>query len=224
MSSLIELSEVNKTYHIGHNQIPALLDINFTLAAGEMLAIVGASGSGKSTLMNIMGLLDRCTSGAYYFAGTEVSSLPEQELAHIRNTKIGFVFQSFYLLPRMTALQNVMLPLFYRNMPRAKAKELALHTLEKVNIHHLAQHKPQQLSGGQQQRVAIARALVGEPQLILADEPTGALDSQTGHAVMDLLSDLNKNEHRTIVLITHDEAISQRCSRKLQIKDGRICS
>jgi putative ABC transport system ATP-binding protein len=222
LSSLIKLSQINKIYQIGDNKIPALIDINIELACGEMLAIMGASGSGKSTLMNIMGFLDRCTSGQYYFSGQDVSHLKEKELAYIRNAKIGFVFQSFFLLPRSTAIQNVMLPLFYRGTPRAEAKEIAMQMLEKVGVGHLANNKPHQLSGGQQQRVAIARALVGNPEIILADEPTGALDSQTGNAVMELLEKLNTEENRTIVIITHDKEVSRRCQRVIMIRDGRI--
>ncbi|TAK75278.1 MAG: ABC transporter ATP-binding protein [Gammaproteobacteria bacterium] len=222
MSSLIKLENVTKKYRLGENELLVLKDIHFQLDAGEMTAIVGMSGSGKSTLMNIMGFLDRCTEGRYFFAGDDVSSLPEHTLASIRNQKIGFVFQSFFLLPRSTALQNVMLPLFYRGTPHIEAEEAARQMLAKVGVAHLAHHKPHQLSGGQQQRVAIARALVGHPDVILADEPTGALDSQTGHEVMELFAELNRKEGRTIVIITHDKEISRRCQRVVAIKDGSI--
>ncbi|RDI46591.1 putative ABC transporter ATP-binding protein YknY [Aquicella lusitana] len=222
MSSLVSLENVSKVYQLGEHAFSALKNIYFELERGEMTAIVGASGSGKSTLMNIIGFLDRCTTGRYLFAGADVSDLAEQDLAGIRNTKIGFVFQSFFLLPRSNALQNVMLPLFYRGTPRQEAKENAMHLLDKVGVGHLAYHKPNQLSGGQQQRVAIARALVTNPEIILADEPTGALDSQTGEEVMQLFVDLNRNEGRTIVIITHDNEVSRRCQRVVTIKDGRI--
>ena len=224
MSSLIKLEKVTKTYHLGEHDYQALKGVDFELQRGEMTAIMGASGSGKSTMMNIIGFLDHCTSGRYQFSGQDVSYLEEQALADIRNQKIGFVFQSFFLLPRMNAAQNVMLPLFYRNMPRPEALEKAMATLAKVGIAHLAHHKPNQLSGGQQQRVAIARALIGDPEVILADEPTGALDSQTSQDVMDLFSKLNQDENRTIVIITHDKVISQRCRRVVSIKDGLIQS
>lgn len=223
MSSLINLENVSKSYQVGNNEFVALNGIDFQFNRGEMAAIVGVSGSGKSTLMNIIGFLDRCTSGRYLFADKDVSDLAEQELAEIRNTKIGFVFQSFFLLARSNALQNVMLPLFYRNTPRAEAKDLAMAMLEKVGVAHLANNKPNQLSGGQQQRVAIARALVGNPDIILADEPTGALDSQTGNEVMELLTTLNQKEGRSILIITHDKEVSRRCERVVTIRDGKIC-
>lgn len=222
MSALIKLENVTKVYHLGENTFTALKGVNFDLNANEMTAIVGVSGSGKSTLMNIIGFLDHCTTGRYFFADQEVSHLSTTELADIRNQKIGFVFQSFFLLPRLNAIQNVMLPLFYRGTPKAVAKEKAITELEKMNVAHLAHHKPNQLSGGQQQRVAIARALIGDPQVILADEPTGALDSETSNEVMELFTNLNRKEGRTIVIITHDKEISRRCSRIVTIKDGRI--
>ncbi len=222
--SLIRLENVTKVYQLGENQFSALKGVNFELQRGEMTAIVGVSGSGKSTLMNIVGFLDRCTSGQYHFSGRNVSHLSEEELAKIRNTKIGFVFQSFFLLARSNALQNVMLPLFYRGTPRAEAMEIGMRMLEKVGVAHLAGHRPNQLSGGQQQRVAIARALVGNPEVILADEPTGALDSQTGNEVMDLFANLNREEGRTIIIITHDKEVSRRCRRTVTIRDGMIAS
>ena len=222
MSSLIKLEQVTKVYQLSNNAFTALNGINLDVSRGEMTAIVGVSGSGKSTLMNIIGFLDHCTTGRYTFDGADVSHLSEQQLADIRNQKIGFVFQSFYLLARSNALQNVMLPLFYRGTPREEAREKARYMLEKVGMAHLADHKPNQLSGGQQQRVAIARALVTDPDVILADEPTGALDSQTGDEVMALLTTLNRQEGRTVVIITHDKDVSARCDRKVTIKDGRI--
>lgn len=207
---------------MGNHVVHALRSVNVELQQGEMTSIVGASGSGKSTLMNIIGFLDRPSSGHYLFNGADVSSLNEDELADIRNQQVGFVFQSFFLLPRLTALQNVVLPLFYRGIDREESEARAQTLLDKMGVGSLAKHRPNQLSGGQQQRVAIARALVGDPKIILADEPTGALDSDTGEEVMRILSDLHRNENRTIVIITHDKAISRRCSRVITIKDGAI--
>ena len=207
---------------MGDNDVHALRSASLDIARGEMVAIVGSSGSGKSTLMNIIGFLDYCSKGKYYFDGQLVSNIAEKELAAIRNLKIGFIFQSFFLLARSTALQNVMLPLFYRGVPRHDAIECSMAMLDKVGLSDFAQHRPSQLSGGQQQRVAIARALVGDPALILADEPTGALDSKTGSEVMDLLQKLNQDDERTILLITHDNEISKRCSRIVTIKDGNM--
>lgn len=222
MSSLIKLEHVTKTYQLGAGYFNALKGVNLEVQRGDMLAIVGVSGSGKSTLMNIIGFLDRCTSGCYLFDNMDVSHLSEDELADIRNQKIGFVFQSFFLLPRSTALQNVMLPLFYRGTPRDETETLALQMLEKVGMADLAHHRPNQLSGGQQQRVAIARALVTNPDVILADEPTGALDSHTGNDVLELFLNLNRQEGRTIVIITHDKEVSARCDRVVTIKDGMM--
>ncbi|MBA3661353.1 MAG: ABC transporter ATP-binding protein [Gammaproteobacteria bacterium] len=222
MSSLIDLKHVTKTYDLGVNTFTALSGVDLQIKKGEMTAIIGVSGSGKSTLMNIIGMLDHPTSGHYYFSGENVSALKDEALATIRNQKIGFVFQSFFLLARSNALQNVMLPLFYRGTDRVTAKTRAMAMLEKVGVAHLAHHRPNQLSGGQQQRVAIARALVGDPEVVLADEPTGALDSQTGKEVMDLFINLNRHEGRTIVIITHDQGISQQCQRTLTIQDGKL--
>lgn len=222
MSSLVKLQRVSKIYRTGTSEFHALKDIDFHLDRGEMLAIMGSSGSGKSTLMNIVGFLDQCTSGSYFFANEDVSHLLEDNLAQIRNQKIGFVFQSFFLLPRLNAVQNVMLPLFYRGEGSELAQQKALSMLAKVGMERFSHQKPNQLSGGQQQRVAIARALVGDPEVILADEPTGALDSKTGQEVMDLFIDLNQRERRTIVMVTHDPGVSRQCQRIVSLKDGRI--
>jgi putative ABC transport system ATP-binding protein len=222
LSLLVDLQNIKKTYRAGNNDYPVLKGVDFSLQRGEMVAIVGASGSGKSTLMNVLGFLDRCSNGKYYFLGNDVSQLSELELAAIRNQKIGFVFQSFFLLPRLNVLHNVMLPLFYRAEAEELATKKALAVLEKVGMQKFAQHKPNQLSGGQQQRVAIARALVGDPDIILADEPTGSLDSVTGQEVMDLFLQLNKVERRTIILVTHDKEVSRLCQRIVTIKDGLI--
>lgn len=220
---LINLTHVTKAYHFAETTHFVLKDIHFQLDEGELVSIIGASGSGKTTLMNIIGFLDRASSGNYFFADQDVSSFSSEQLAILRNEKIGFVFQSFFLLPRLNALQNVMLPLFYRGIPQHLAKEKALAMLDKVNVSHLALHKPNTLSGGQQQRVAIARALVNDPDVILADEPTGSLDSQTSLDVMNLFASLNQ-EGRTILIITHDHEVSERCLRVVTIKDGCLVS
>lgn len=222
LSSLINLQNITKIYQTGHSEYHALKDVNIELQRAEMVAIEGASGSGKSTLMHIIGFLDQCTSGKYLFLNEDVSHLSDEALSTIRNKKIGFVFQSFFLLPRMTALQNVMLPLYYREEDTEIAMQKSLAMLEKVGMHTFAQHKPNQLSGGQQQRVAIARALVNDPDIILADEPTGALDSKTGDEVMELFLHLNQKEQRTMVIITHDKAISRRCQRIVTLRDGMV--
>lgn len=217
---LVKLKNITKTYHTGTHDYHALKGIDFNLDRGEMIAVVGASGSGKSTLMNILGFLDHCTTGKYFFNGEDVSDLRDDDLATIRNRKIGFVFQSFFLLPRLNALQNVMLPLFYRGEEKEIAKEKSLALLKKVGMEKFIDHSPNQLSGGQQQRVAIARALVGNPEVILADEPTGALDSQTGQEVLDLFIELNRKEKVTIVIVTHDHDVSRQCQRTVILKDG----
>lgn len=222
LSLLIDLQQITKTYHSGSHIYPVLKGVDFSLQCGEMVAIIGSSGSGKSTLMNVIGFLDRCTEGKYYFSGKDVSQLSDQALSGIRNQKIGFVFQSFFLLPRLNAINNVMLPLFYREEHEDVARQKALSILEKVGMASFAYHRPNQLSGGQQQRVAVARALVTNPEVILADEPTGSLDSKTGQEVMDIFLQLNREEKRTIVLVTHDKEISRLCRRTIAIHDGKI--
>lgn len=224
MSSLIKLNHVSKTYRVGTNVVSALTDVNLRICRGELVAIIGTSGSGKSTLMNIMGFLDKPSAGEYWYDDRDVSNLNDDALADIRNQEIGFVFQSFFLLPRLTALQNVMLPLFYRGTDTQLATEKAMAMLDKVAVAELAHHRPNQLSGGQQQRVAIARALVGDPKVILADEPTGALDTDTGNDVMSIFQSLHEQEGRTIIIITHDKDISRRSQRVVSIKDGAIMS
>jgi putative ABC transport system ATP-binding protein len=219
VASLIQLERINKTYGSGDAAVLALQDFSLTVSAGESLAVMGPSGSGKSTLMNILGCLDTPTSGSYWFAGEDVSRLNETELAHVRNRRIGFVFQQFQLLPKMSAWRNVELPLLYRNVGDRRA--LALHALDQVGLGNRIDHRPNQLSGGQQQRVAIARALVTNPDLILADEPTGNLDTASSRDVLAVLRDLNE-QGRTIIVITHDPEVAPVAKRTVQMRDGRL--
>ncbi|BFH13796.1 peptide ABC transporter ATP-binding protein [Paenibacillus dendritiformis] len=219
--AVIHIENMSKAYRMGGEEMLSLNEVNLTVYAGEMLAIIGPSGSGKSTLMNMMGCLDTPTSGAYWLDGQEVSKLSGNQLAEIRNRKIGFIFQSFYLLPALTAMENVELPLIYLGMPAKKRHELAVQALAQVGLESKLNYLPRQLSGGQQQRVAIARALVGEPPVILADEPTGALDTKTGLEVLAIMKDLNRKGH-TIVLITHDPDVAEEAGSVVRIQDGRI--
>lgn len=218
---LIQLENISKTYQIGSFSSQVLKNVSLNVQPGELLAIVGASGSGKSTLMNLIGLLDKADRGTYYLNGNAIDGLSADELALFRNEYIGFVFQQFHLLTRFSAWQNVALPLSYRNIPASSIKKLVEDALGKVGMLAFSEHKPMQLSGGQQQRVAIARALVGNPHMILADEPTGALDSKTGAEVMNLFLSLHA-EGRTIILVTHDEQIAAQCERNITIADGQI--
>jgi putative ABC transport system ATP-binding protein len=220
--SIIALHQVSKTYQVAGNLCTALDAVNFQLNPGERVAIMGASGSGKTTLMNILGLLDHPTTGHYYLNGQAVNHLTEDERAALRNRTIGFVFQSFFLLPRLSILQNVSLPLHYRQCDKHEIAIRAQQMLAKVGLAQLTHHKPNQLSGGQQQRAAIARALVGNPAVILADEPTGALDSQTGQLIMDLFIELNELEKVTTIIVTHDPKIAEQCQRIVHIQDGKI--
>jgi putative ABC transport system ATP-binding protein len=219
MDGLIQLESVNKVYGAGDGAVAALRDFSLTVAAGESLAVMGPSGSGKSTLMNILGCLDTPTSGSYWFAGQDVSRLNETELAHVRNRRIGFVFQQFQLLPKLSAWRNVELPLLYRNV--RDRRSLALQALEQVGLSNRVDHRPSQLSGGQQQRVAIARALVTDPDLILADEPTGNLDTASSRDVLAVLHELNE-QGRTIVIITHDPEVAPVAQRTVHMRDGRL--
>jgi len=221
--SLIVCRDLVKTYHLGEMDVHALLGVSLTIDTGEFVAVMGASGSGKSTLMNILGCLDVPTAGTYTLEGTDVSTLGENRLAEIRNSKIGFVFQNFNLIPRTTALENVQLPLFYRGIPAHEQKALALRALERVGLADRQRHHPAQLSGGQQQRVAIARALVTDPSIILADEPTGNLDSQASREIMETLTQLNR-EGITIILVTHEAEIAGYARRAITMKDGVILS
>ena len=219
---MISLTNLVKKYHIGNVESTVLNGVSLTINEGDMLAIVGTSGSGKSTLMNIIGLLDKADSGEYLLRGRNIKGLSDDELATVRNQSIGFVFQQFNLLPRLNALQNVALPLTYRsNLSSMDIKRRVLDALEHVGMGAFASHRPTQLSGGQQQRIAIARALVGEPQVILADEPTGALDSATSHEIMDLFLALHR-EGRTLILVTHDEKVASQCARRITLADGNI--
>ncbi|KTD01733.1 putative fused transporter subunits of ABC superfamily: ATP-binding component [Fluoribacter gormanii] len=218
---LMMLSDIVKTYHLEGISTTILKEVSLTVYEGDLLAIVGASGSGKSTLMNILGLLDKADKGTYLLKNRNVAALTDDEAAELRNQNIGFVFQQFNLLPRFSAMQNVALPLIYRGVGAAEIKERVLAALERVGMRQYAQHRPTQLSGGQQQRVAIARALVTEPQVILADEPTGALDSRTGTEVMNLFLSLHA-QGRSIIMITHDEQIAALCQRKITLVDGVV--
>jgi putative ABC transport system ATP-binding protein len=218
---IISLQRITKNYRLGELNLPVLKGIDLNIAEGEYLSIMGASGSGKSTLMNIMGCLDRATKGDYFFEGRNLTTFNNEELAFIRNQKIGFVFQQFNLLSRYTALENVMLPMIYAHIPKAKRRQRATQLLHQVGLGNYLNHLPQQLSGGQQQRVAIARALINRPVLILADEPTGALDSNTSGEVMNLLTFLNQ-QGITIVIITHDQEIANQTNRIIQLKDGLV--
>jgi len=218
---LIRIDKLTKQYRMGGETVTALDAVTLNVYDGDFIAIVGPSGSGKSTLMNLIGCLDAPSSGTYWLDGQEVSRLGENRLAEIRNQKIGFIFQGFNLLSKLSALENVELPLIYRGIPFRKRKEMASEALNKVGLGDRLHHRPNELSGGQQQRVAIARALAGNPPMLLADEPTGALDTKTGKEVMAFIKELNSLGH-TIVLITHDIEISRQAKRVVRIQDGRI--
>lgn len=218
---VIRIENLSKIYQMGEIQVHALRDVSFSVQKGEVLAIMGPSGSGKSTLMNMIGCLDNPTSGDYYLEGEQVSSLDDDELALVRNRKIGFVFQKFNLLPRATALANVELPLRYAGI-NGDRKNLAQKALESVGLGDRIYHQPNELSGGQQQRVAIARALVNEPAIILADEPTGNLDTQSGDEIMRLLLELNKTKGTTLLIVTHDPDIAGVAERIIHLRDGEI--
>lgn len=220
---LIEMKEIIKAYNIGlESEIEILHGIDLKIYEGEFVAIVGESGSGKSTLMNIIGVLDKQTKGEYYLDGIDIKNANEAEMNVIRNKKIGFVFQNFNLIGRTSALRNVELPMLYAGVPAEQRTKRAKELLSKVGMESRMNHMPNELSGGQKQRVAIARSLVNNPAIILADEPTGALDSETSTMVMNIFNDLNKNQGKTIILITHSKEIAEQCPRIITIKDGKI--
>ena len=218
---LIEMHELTRRYQLGPQEIYALRGVDLVINRGEYVAIMGPSGSGKSTLMNIIGCLDRPSAGQYILDGTPVESMNDDELAAVRNKKIGFVFQTFNLLARTTALQNVELPLVYAKIPRVERRQLAEEALTAVGLKDRMSHQPNELSGGQRQRVAIARALVNKPSLLLADEPTGNLDSQTGREILDLFRDLHSNGN-SIIMVTHEDDVAHEAKRIIHIRDGRI--
>lgn len=221
MTEILHMNNISKSYYLGENELEVLHQVNLTVHTGEFLSILGPSGSGKSTMMNIIGCLDVPTSGKYLLSGKDIDDLDEMELAAVRNKEIGFVFQSFQLLPRLSALKNVELPLIYSGVPVAERKKRAKEILERVGLADKLSNLPNQLSGGQQQRVAIARALVTEPTILLADEPTGALDQKTGAQVMALFEELNR-DGRTIIMITHDSKIANHAKRIVTILDGNL--
>ena len=222
-SPIISLTDIVKKYNIGSVETIVLKKVSFNVNKGEMIAIVGASGSGKSTMMNIIGLLDKADNGTYLIKGNDVAGLEDDELAKLRNQSIGFVFQQFNLLPRFNAKKNIELPLIYSTISKELINQKVSDVLKRVGMEDFASHRPTQLSGGQQQRIAIARALVGDPEVILADEPTGSLDSQTGKEIMNLFLDLHR-EGRTIILVTHDERVASLCERRITLVDGKIVS
>lgn len=221
MNAVVEIQNVSKIYGAGDSEVKALVNVNLTIEENEFVAIVGPSGSGKSTMMNLIGCLDKPSIGVVKIAGQDVDKLNDVNLTQLRNYAIGFVFQQFFLLPKTTAVDNVATPLLYRGLSSREAREKSLVMLGKLGLADRSDHEPTQLSGGQQQRVAIARALVTEPTIILADEPTGALDSQSGEQVMNLLQKLHQ-EGKTIILITHEREVANRAHRRITLRDGRI--
>ena len=221
--SLIRLEKISRRYQMGGETVHALREVSLQIERGEYVAIMGPSGSGKSTMMNLIGCLDTPTSGTYHLNGTDVSDMDDNQLAEVRNREIGFVFQTFNLLARSSALHNVELPLIYAGIPSAERRKLALEAVASVGLTDRMLHKPNELSGGQRQRVAVARALVNRPSILLADEPTGNLDSRTGEEIMALFGELSKKGH-TIILVTHEEDIARHARRILRIRDGLIAS
>ncbi|MBC1376240.1 ABC transporter ATP-binding protein [Listeria sp. FSL L7-1699] len=218
---MIQLFNISKSYQMGETTIKALDNISLQINQGDFLAIVGPSGSGKSTLMNILGILDKATVGEYYFNKMNLMRISDKKISKIRNRRIGFIFQQFNLMPRLTAFENVELPLVYRGVGKVVRKKIVLKSLERVGLVDKKIHLPAQLSGGQQQRIAIARAIAGSPEILLADEPTGALDSKTSAEIMTLLKEIHR-EGNTLIMITHDKEIAQQAERIIEIKDGKI--
>jgi putative ABC transport system ATP-binding protein len=221
MKTVLDIENVSKSYKLGKLEVPVLKDINLTINEGEFAAIMGPSGSGKSTLMNLIGCLDRPTSGRIIIAGMDISKLSDVELAMIRGKRIGFVFQTFNLISRFTAQKNVELPMVYQDVPGKRREKRAKELIEMLGLGERARHKPAELSGGQRQRVAIARALANEPEIILADEPTGNLDSKTGKEIMQIFDTIH-SEGRTILMVTHDRELADNCDRIIRLKDGKI--
>ena len=221
MQGIIHLEQIRKSYYLGKNELPVLKGISMDIFKNEYVALMGPSGSGKSTLMNILGCLDSPTGGRYILNGKDVSGMPDNDLAEVRNKEIGFVFQQFNLLPRLSAAENVALPLIYSGVPKKERIERAMEVLIKVKLDDRAEHKPSELSGGQCQRVAIARALINNPSIILADEPTGNLDSKTSYEIMDILGKIH-NDGNTVILVTHEEDISKYAHRVIRLLDGLI--
>jgi putative ABC transport system ATP-binding protein len=221
MQTIIRLENISKSYGEGNTEVHALADVNLIVEPGEYCAIMGPSGSGKSTAMNVIGCLDRPTSGSYYLDGVDVAQLSDAELAHVRNRKIGFVFQQFHLLPQLSAMENVMLPMVYAGVANSERKERATEALTRVGLANRLNNKPNQLSGGQQQRVAIARAIVNRPVLLLADEPTGALDSQTTQEVLNIFTELN-DSGITVVMVTHEPEVARQTKRVVWFRDGQV--
>ena len=221
---LIKIEDITKDYIDDELVTPALRGVSFEIKEGDFIAVMGSSGSGKSTLMHIIGFLDKLTSGSYFFDGEDASHFDDEKLAEIRNSKVGFIFQSYNLLPRISVLDNVLLPTIYAlNLDREKVEQRARQLLDKVGLSHRIKHRPNQLSGGEQQRVAVVRALINEPRLILADEPTGNLDSKSGQEVMEVIQDLNEEGH-TILMVTHEKYVAECARRILVLKDGKILS
>lgn len=219
---MIRLEDIRKSYRVGPVTVEVLNGVSFEVHAGDLMSIMGPSGCGKSTLMNVIGLLDRPTGGAYFLNGRDTAAMDDDELSEARNANIGFVFQSFHLLPRLTAAQNAGLPLIYRGEPGRRIDRLAREALDRVGMADRAEHRPNQLSGGQQQRVAVARALIGAPSVILADEPTGALDPDTGREIMDMFERLSSEERMAVVIVTHSPEVSQRCGRRARVEAGLV--
>ncbi|MEM9265268.1 MAG: ABC transporter ATP-binding protein [Cyanobacteria bacterium P01_F01_bin.13] len=221
MNHLIQLQNISKTYGVGDLQVYALKSVDLTINAGDYCAIMGPSGSGKSTMMNMIGCLDRPTQGNYWLDGVEIAHLSAKQLAGIRNRKIGFIFQQFHLLHQLTAVENVVLPMIYAGVPAGERESRAITALQRVGLGDRLANRPNQLSGGQQQRVAIARAIVNQPKLLLADEPTGALDTQMSQEIMDIFAELNQ-QGMTLVMVTHDPEVAQRCRRRITFRDGSV--
>jgi putative ABC transport system ATP-binding protein len=221
---LVRLKDIRKTYLMGKVPVNALRGLDLEIADGEMVAIMGPSGSGKTTLLNVIGLLDSPSTGSYKLVGDEVAKLPDRKRSQLRNKRFGFVFQVYNLLPRLTAAENVMIPLIYGGVPRRERRPRAEAALEAVGLKDRMRHRPSELSGGEQQRVAIARALVNEPSVILADEPTGNLDSKSGAAIMDLIQQLHRQRKVTVLLVTHDPNVATRAERTVQLRDGVVAN